>query len=55
MHDKTTGVLIVLTFLGMVGIYVGAWMAYQKYQAYQAQFSSTGNSLGLLAGLLGGH
>lgn len=36
----------------MVGLYVGLALAYQKYQSYQAQLSSSGGALGLLSGLL---
>lgn len=35
MREKTTYTLVLLTFLGMVGIYIGAYLAYQKYQQYQ--------------------
>lgn len=50
MRDKTTAILVLLTFLGMVGIYVGLFMAYQKYQAYSAQLQSGGGGVsGLLA------
>ena len=32
MNNKSTAILIVLTFLGMVGLYVILYRAYQKYQ-----------------------
>ena len=54
MRDRTNFTLILLTFLGMVGIYIGAWLAYQKYQQYQAQINQTGNTLGVLGSLFGG-
>jgi len=39
---KSERALILLTFLGMVGIYIGAWYAYQQYQAYQAKLQQQG-------------
>lgn len=39
---KTDRALLALTFLGMVGIYIGAYLAYQKYQAYQAKLQQQG-------------
>lgn len=45
--------LVLLTFLGMVGIYVGLFLAYRKYQTYSAQLTSTGGGLGGLLSLLG--
>lgn len=46
---KTERTLILLTFLGIVGIYIGAWLAYQKYQAYQATLAQKGTLGGLLS------
>jgi hypothetical protein len=34
MNDRTANLLIFLTFVGMVGLYIGLWMAYQKWQQY---------------------
>jgi hypothetical protein len=51
-RDRTTAVLILLTFVGMVGIYIGAYYAWQKYQAYQANYNKAGGGvLGTLAAL----
>lgn len=50
-REKTQFALVVLVAVGMVGIYVGAWMAYQKYQEYKANVSS-GKSVGGLFSLL---
>jgi len=52
--NKTTSTLILLTFIGMVGIYIGAYYAWQKYQEYKAGTSSLGGAANLLGGLLGG-
>jgi hypothetical protein len=49
MRDRTQGILILLTFVGIVGLYVGAWLAYQKAQPYLNAYQSSG---GGLAGLL---
>jgi len=48
MRERSTAVLVLLTFVGMVGIYVVLWMAYQKYQQYSATLQG-----GRLTGLLG--
>lgn len=53
MSQRTVFALVLLTFLGMVGIYVGAWLAYQKYKAYQTTLQQQGAVGGLLS-LLGG-
>ena len=34
MREGTIGTLVLLTFLGMVGLYVGLYLAWQKYQTY---------------------
>jgi hypothetical protein len=34
MREGTIGTLVLLTFLGMVGLYVGLYLAWQKYQQY---------------------
>jgi DNA-binding transcriptional regulator of glucitol operon len=50
MREGTVGTLVLLTFVGMVGLYIGAWMAYQKYQQYAATFQNSGGGVsGLLA------
>jgi hypothetical protein len=51
VKERTAFTLVLLTFVGMVGIYVGLYLAYQKYQDYQAQYSSQGVG-GLLTSLL---
>lgn len=51
--NKTASTLIVLTFIGMVGIYIGAYYAYQKYKSYKADASVSG-ALNLLGGAFGG-
>ena len=35
MREGTLGTLVLLTFLGMVGLYIGLYLAWQKYQQYQ--------------------
>jgi len=56
MRDKSTTVLVFLTFLGMVGLYVAAWMAYQKYQEYaptiQKDIAAAQNASSSVTGLL---
>jgi hypothetical protein len=54
MRDRTQFWLVVLTFVGMVGLYIGAWLAYQKYLAYQKQLQDKG-TLGGLLGLVTGN
>jgi hypothetical protein len=34
MREGTLGTLVLLTFLGMVGLYIGLYLAWQKYQLY---------------------
>ncbi len=56
MRDRSQFVLILLTFLGVVGIYIGLWIAYQKYQLYKGQLDQAsqggiGGILGLLSGI----
>jgi hypothetical protein len=53
MRDKTQAVLILLTFLGIVGLYVGLYLAWQKYQGYQATFQQQGALGGILSLLKG--
>ncbi len=64
MQGKSIAVMVFLTFLGMVGLYVGLYMAWQKYQQYaptiqkvSAELSSAGAAgssvPGLITGLLG--
>ena len=53
MKDRTLLVLVGLTFLGMVGLYVGMWLAYQKYQSYQTTLEQKGAVGGLLSLLAG--
>jgi len=50
---KTERALVLFIFLGMVGIYVAGWLAYQKYQAYQARLQAQGTVGGLLSILSG--
>jgi hypothetical protein len=63
MREGTIGTLVLLTFLGMVGLYVGFYLAWQKYQKYApaidkisgevASVSSAGSSIGdLLSAVL---
>lgn len=52
MNNKTLFTLVVLTFVGMVGIYVGAAYAYKKYEEYKAQTGSVSGAAGLLGSLL---
>jgi hypothetical protein len=62
MTDRRTAALVFLTFLGMVGLYVGLWLAYKKYQEYaptiQADIAAAQNAgssvTGLLSALKGG-
>lgn len=54
MRDRTQFILILLTFLGMVGLYVGLYLAWKKYQAVQADYQQKG-ALGSLLGLLSGN
>ena len=50
MRERTVAVLVLFTFVGMVGLYIGLWMAYKKYQQYDASFQSAGGGVsGLLA------
>ena len=51
VKERAILVLAIATFLGMVGIYVGLYLAWQKYQASTAQGTTAGNVLGLLAKL----
>jgi len=53
VKDRTQAILILLTFVGMVGLYVGLYLAWKKYQAVQAQVQQQG-ALGSILGLLGG-
>ncbi len=48
MRERTQGLLILLTFLGVLGLYIGAWLVYQKYQAYQATLQQKGTLGGLM-------
>ena len=42
--------MIVAILLGMIGLYVAAYLAWQKYQAYQSTYANSGGGLnGLLA------
>ena len=50
--EKTTRLLILLTFVGMVGIYVGAYIAWQKYQTYQQTYQQSGGGLAGILNLL---
>jgi uncharacterized membrane protein len=61
MSERNIGILVLLTFLGMVGLYVGLYLAWQKYQEYEptltklsdeASSLSTGAS-GILSALTG--
>lgn len=52
-NNKALFPLVVLTFIGMVGIYIGAAYAWQKYQAYKAQAGSLSGATSLLTGILG--
>jgi hypothetical protein len=51
MKQRILDLLMVLSFLMLLGIYVGAWIGWQKVQAYQDQLNSSGGALGLLASL----
>jgi hypothetical protein len=46
---KAERTLILLTFLGMVGLYIAGYLAWQKYQAYQATLAQKGTVGGLLS------
>ena len=46
--------LILLTFLGMVGLYVGAAYVYTKYQAYRSDLEKKG-TVGTLFSILSGN
>ena len=48
----TTDLLVILTFVGMIGIYVGAYLAYKKYQTYTAPGSSGASLLNLVGSLM---
>jgi uncharacterized YccA/Bax inhibitor family protein len=52
--NKTTSTLIVLTFVGMVGIYIGAIYAYNQYQKYKAQAGSLSGATSLIGSLFSG-
>ncbi|HEV2210094.1 MAG TPA: hypothetical protein VG167_15040 [Verrucomicrobiae bacterium] len=52
--ERTQRILVLLTFLGMVGLYVGAYLAYQKYQSYQTTLQQRGTVGGILS-ILTGH
>lgn len=39
-----------LTLVGMIGLYYGMWIAYQKYQEKSDQLGSVNGLLGLFAG-----
>jgi len=54
MPDRRIALLVFLTFAGMVGIYVGAWMAYKKYQEYSASLQSSANSVNNVLTLIKG-
>lgn len=43
--SRTVTAVIFLTFLGMVGLYVGLYLAYLKYQQYAPQINSAAASL----------
>jgi hypothetical protein len=47
-RERSLFVLVLLTFLGMVGLYVGMYLAYQKYQTVNAQYEQ-GGVFGLLS------
>ena len=47
-RDHVIDLVILLTFVGMVGLYVGAYLAWQKYQASTAKGTAVGNVLSLL-------
>ena len=53
-RDDFTFGLIALTFLGMVGLYVGIYLAWQKWQEYQPAITNATNTTGNLMALLGG-
>lgn len=56
MNDRTTSVLVFLTFLLVVGLWVVLYLAYQKYQQYaatlQSDTSSVTGALSSASGLL---
>jgi len=45
MRENTLAVLILFTFLGMVGLYVGLWMAWKKYQQYAPTIQAASDQL----------
>ena len=46
--------MVLITLVGMIGIYVGAIYTYQRYQAYKSQAGSLSGAASLLGGFLGG-
>ena len=50
VKDKSVIVMIALTFLGMIGLYVILYRAYQKYQESTAKGTVAGSLLGLFSG-----
>jgi hypothetical protein len=52
MRDRGQFTLVVLTFLGMVGLYYGLWKAYQLWQSYQPKIQQLQQSASSVGGLL---
>jgi len=47
-RDDVIDLVVLLTFAGMIGIYVGLYQAWQKYQLSTAKGTAAGTVLGLL-------
>lgn len=56
-REQATLVFVILCFVLLVGIYVGAYYAYQQYLVYKEQYLGSGSTIGktgnVLTGLLG--
>jgi len=53
MRERTIAILIVLTFVMMVGLWVLLYVAYQKYQEYTASTSGGATAVNAFLSLLG--
>jgi len=56
VSDRTLDLLVFLTFIGMVGLYIGLYMAYLKWEQYaptiQADVAAAQNATSSVTGLL---
>ena len=55
MRNRSLFLLVLLTFLGMVGLYFAMWKAYQIYQQKVAQLEAPGSTTNTVLNLLGIH